>query len=156
MKSTTAEELLNSIDISIQNINNFSNISDLEKAYLARYLVVFISGIYEEAIESIINEKVEEFKSKRISKYVASSIHFNFQNPKIDRITRLLELFDDKWGEIIKQMPDENKVALGNIVTHKNFVAHGNNFNVTLNAVIKWYSDSRKIIEKIDEIVLSL
>jgi len=154
MISKTAEELLDSIDISIKNINNFSNISDLEKAYLARYLVVFISGIYEEAIETILNEKVEELKSKRISKYIASSIHFNFQNPKIDKIVRLLASFDDKWGEIIKQMPLENKVALGNIVTHKNFVAHGNNFDVTLNAVIKWYEDSRKIIEKVDEIVL--
>lgn len=154
MISKTAEELLDSIDISIKNINNFSNISDLEKAYLASYLVVFISGIYEEAIETILNEKVEELKSKRISKYIAYSIHFNFQNPKIDKIVRLLAFFDDKWGEIIKQMPLENKVALGNIVTHKNFMAHGNNFDVTLNAVIKWYEDSRKIIEKIDEIIL--
>lgn len=98
MNSTAAEELLDSIDISIKNITNFSNISDLEKAYLAKYLVVFISGVYEEAIETIINEKVEELKSKRISKYIASTMHYNFQNPNIDKIVSLLNAFDDEWG----------------------------------------------------------
>ncbi|NIA10307.1 MAG: hypothetical protein GWP10_11425 [Nitrospiraceae bacterium] len=39
MNSTAAEELLDGIDVSIKNITNFSNISDLEKAYLAKYLV---------------------------------------------------------------------------------------------------------------------
>ena len=153
MNSTATEELLGSIDISIKNITNFSNISDLEKAYLAKYLVVFISGVYEEAIETIINEKVEELKSKRISKYIASTMHYNFQNPKIDKIVRLLNAFDGEWGREIKQMPDINKTALGSIVTHKNNIAHGNSFDVTLEAVIKWYEDSIKIIEKIDEIV---
>lgn len=153
MNSTAAEELLDSIDISIKNITNFSNISDLEKAYLAKYLVVFISGVYEEAIETIINEKVEELKSKRISKYIASTMHYNFQNPNIDKIVSLLNAFDDEWGGQIKQMPDINKAALGSIVTHKNDIAHGNSFDVTLKTVIKWYEDSIKIIEKIDEIV---
>lgn len=153
MNSTVTEELLDSIDISIKNITNFSNISDLEKAYLAKYLVVFISGVYEETIETIMNEKVEELKSKRISKYVASTIRYNFQNPKIGKIVSLLNTFDDEWGRRIDQMPDVNKTALGNIVTHKNDIAHGNSFEVTLRAVIKWYEDSRKIIEKIDEMV---
>lgn len=153
MNSTAAEELLDSIDVSIKNITNFSNISDLEKAYLAKYLVVFTSGVYEEAIETIMNEKVEELKSKRINKYIASTIHYNFQNPDINKIVKLLNAFDDEWGRRIKQMPDVNKAALGNIVTRKNDIAHGNSFDVTLRAVIRWYEDSRKIIEKIDEIV---
>ena len=119
MNSTAAEELLDSIDVSIKNITNFSNISDLEKAYLAKYLVVFISGVYEEAIETIMNEKVEELKSKRINKYIASTIHYNFQNPDINKIVKLLNAFDDEWGRRIKQMPDVNKAALGNIVTRK-------------------------------------
>lgn len=153
MNSTAAEELLDSIDVSIKNITNFSNISDLEKAYLAKYLVVFTSGVYEEAIETIMNEKVEELKSKRINKYIAYTIHYNFQNPDINKIVKLLNAFDDEWGRRIKQMPDVNKAALGNIVTRKNDIAHGNSFDVTLRAVIRWYEDSRKIIEKIDEIV---
>ena len=155
MNSTAAEELLDSIDVSIKNITNFSNISDLEKAYLAKYLVVFISGVYEEAIETIMNEKVGELKSKRINKYIASTMHYNFQNPDINKIVKLLDAFDDEWGRRIKQMPDVNKAALGNIVTRKNDIAHGNSFDVTLRAIIKWYEDSRKIIEKIDEIVFT-
>lgn len=154
MKSKTAEELLNSIDVSIKNISNFPDISDLEKAYLAQYLVVFISGIYEEAIEAIINEMVEELKSKRISKYIGEAVHYNFQNPKIDKIIALIKAFDDDWGEIIQKIPDKNKAALGNIVTNKNDIAHGKNINVTLKAIITWYGDSRIIVEKIDEIVL--
>ena len=155
MNSKAAEALLDSIDVSIKNITNFSNISDLEKAYLAKYLVVFISGVYEEAIETIMNEKVEELESNRINKYIASTIHYNFQNPDINKIVKLLNAFDDEWGRRIKEMPDANKAALGNIITHKNNIAHGNSFEVTLRAVIKWYEDSRGIIEKIDEIVFT-
>jgi hypothetical protein len=39
MKSIKALELLDSIDDTIKNINGFPDISNLEKSYLARYLV---------------------------------------------------------------------------------------------------------------------
>jgi hypothetical protein len=155
MKSTRAKELLESIDDTIKNINGFSNISDLEKAYLARYLVVFISGIYEEAIETIINENVEKLNSKRISMYIATSLEDNFQNPNIYKISNLLNKFEDNLGELFKkQMSDKAKVALGSIVANKNAIAHGDATNITLNVVIQYYQDSRIIIEKVDDIFL--
>ncbi len=155
MKSIRAKELLDSIDDTIKNISGIPNISDLEKAYLARYLVVFISGIYEEAIETIINEKVEKLKSKRICKFIASSLDDNFQNPNIYKIANLLDRFEDNLGEgFKKKMPDYAKAALGSIVTHKNAIAHGDTTDITLNAVMIFYRDSKIIIEEIDNVCL--
>jgi len=155
MKSIRAKELLDSIDDTIKNINGFSISSDLEKAYLARYLVVFISGIYEEAIETIINENVEKLNSKKISKYIASSLEANFQNPNIYKISNLLDRFEANLGEVFKkQMPEEAKLALGSIVANKNAIAHGDSTNITLRVVIQYYIDSRIIIEKVDDLFL--
>jgi hypothetical protein len=137
------------------NIYELSNTSDIEKAYLARYLVVYISGIYEEAIETIINEKVRKLNSPWITKYTASSINDTFQNPKIYKIVEILNKFDDDWGRVIEQMPDTNRAALGGIVTNKNLIAHGDPTTISLKSVIQYYKDSRMIIEKIDEIVLT-
>jgi len=155
MKSIRAKELLESIDDTIKNINGFPNISDLGKAYLARYLVVFISGIYEEAIETIINENAEKLNSKRISMYIATALEDNFRNPTISKISNLLNKFEDNLGELFKkEMSDKTKAALGSIVANKNAIAHGDTTNITLNVVIQYYQDSKIIIEKVDDIFL--
>ncbi len=153
MNSIRAKQLLDSIDDTIKNINGFMNLSDLEKAYLARYLVVFISGIYEEAIETIINENAERLNSKRISKYIAASLDDHFQNPNIHKISNLLDKFEENLGDVFKkQMPDRAKVALGSIVTNKNAIAHGDTTNITLNVAVQYYQDSRMIIEEVDNL----
>ena len=56
MKSVDANNLLSQIDVAMDNILGFSNATDLEHSYLSQFLVVFICGIYEEAIETILNE----------------------------------------------------------------------------------------------------
>jgi len=55
MKSIAVKALLQKIDQAIQDIKSFPNSSVLEESYFAKFLVVFICGIYEEAIETIIN-----------------------------------------------------------------------------------------------------
>jgi len=154
MKSVAAENLLKQIDQAITDINSFSSASLQEKSYLAKFLVVFISGIFEEAIETIINEKISTLHSLEVSKFVESSVEFTFRNPRIANVTQLLKKFNDSWGATIIQMPDNSKIALNNIVENKDGLAHGGGCNVTLSEVYQYYQDSRLIIEKIDEIVL--
>lgn len=154
MKSVSAENLLKQIDRAIFDIQSFSSASLLEKSYLAKFLVVFISGIYEEVVEIIINEKISRLNSFEVSKFVDSSVANSFRNPGIKNIAQLLKTFDDSWAVAINQMADNSKSALNAIVENKNGLAHGGVCNVTLSEVYRYYQDSRLIIEKIDEIVL--
>jgi len=154
MKSTTAESLVNSIDSAILQINNFSHANDREKSFLALYLVVYVSGIYEEAIETIINDKVAKLGENYLSNYMQNNLAERFRNPDIANILRLLGAFDKGWKDAVKSLPDKNKKALDNIVLYKNSLAHGTAINLTLGDAIQYYKDSRIIIETIDATIL--
>ena len=162
MKSLSAQILLNQIDITISNIEliashniiNYSNTHPVESSLFAGYLVVYICGIYEEVIETIVKEKFARVKRKYISRYVELVLGRSFRNPKTGVITELLNTINKNWGEKIDNLPERNKSALNSIVGNKNGLAHGRSINVTLREVIQFYNDSKVVIEKIDDIVL--
>jgi hypothetical protein len=65
----------------------------------------------------------------------------------------LLGKFDDKWKEKLDKLSNQSKVALNNLSTRKNEMAHGNPCNVTLQEVIADYKSSKKVIQAVDRIV---
>lgn len=148
-----AKVLLEEVDSSIKSIKGFSNASALEKSFLAKFLVVYICGIYEETIECIINERVSAIKSEKLSKFLQHYLDRMFRNPDIRKITDLLGMFDQSWKQEIRDLPHIAKQAFNNIPVNKNAIAHGTACNITLDEVIKYYTDSRKVIEKIDNVV---
>ncbi len=154
MKSIEAEDLLNKIEQTIQNISSFTNTSPQEASYFAKFLVVFICGIYEETIEVIINERISRLNSHEVSKFIRNSVRWSFRNPKIDNIKKLLERFDDSWEKSMDRISSKAKTALNSIVDNKNALAHGDPCNVTLSDVIEFYQNSRPIIEEIDKVIL--
>lgn len=154
MKSVCAKQVLDKIDLAILNINSFSNLSALEESYLAKFLVVFICGIYEEAIEIIINEKIARCNIPEATRYVSHNLERHFQNPKIQRIKALLSEFNTNWEKTIKVLSSQAKLALDSIVENKNNLAHGLSSNITLSEIIRYYNDSKIVIETIDNIVL--
>lgn len=155
MRSKGAKKLIDDVEFAISEINNFSLDSDLEKSYLAKFLVVYICGIYEEAIESIINQMAENIGNQEIVNFLENSLSHGFRNPDVANICSLLKKFSAKWSEEVKKLPEEYLSALNNIVSHKNSMAHGLASNITLSEVNEYYRDSKKVIEKIDSLVLS-
>lgn len=154
MKSTAADSLLNKIDQSISDISAFPGLSALESSYLAKYLVVFSCGIYEEVIETIINEKTSQLNSAQINKYVESSVGRFFRNPCIENIKELLKKFDVAWVRAVDQQPQSAKDALDSVVDNKNALAHGTACNITLSEALDYLKKSRTVIEAIDDAVL--
>jgi len=154
MKCYRAESLLEEIDVAIKDINGFNIKNDLEKSYLAKFLVVFICGIYEEVVETIIMEKVEKLRSPQLSTFMEQYLKVYFRNPDTENTIRLLGKFDVSWSSAIKQESKEIKDALDSIVSNKNALAHGSISTITLDEVKIFYEKSRKLIEKIDEVVL--
>ncbi len=162
MKSLTAESLLNTIDLTVNNINllasnnimQYSINNPLSSSYISGYLITFMSGIYEESIEIILREKIMRSGRKYIINYVNSMIHEKFRNPTYKNVRKLLEKFDKNWVEKLKTIPDRNKTALSSVVNSKNALAHGVTFDVTLAEAIQYYNDSRVVIERLDDIIL--
>lgn len=154
MRSDEAKKLLDSIDTAIQNINGLGVTNPLERAYIAGYLLVFISGIYEESIETIINERIAKLDDPYASQYVEKCLKYGFRNPHIDNIINLLKKFSRDLISSIRLLPHESRTAINNIVNDKNSLAHGTQITTTLNDVIQYYHDSRIVIETIDNLFL--
>lgn len=154
MNSKQAEKLIESINKAKKDIENFQNISEEEKSYLAKFLVVFICGIYEEVIETIINEKASKCNDLEISNYIKISVDKTFRNPDMSKIKELLGKFNDVWKLEIGTLPQNAQDALNSIVGNKNSLAHGNEATLTLQDVFNYYTDSMEVINKIDEMLL--
>jgi len=154
MKSQNASKLLGQIDLTMKNISSFTNASKLEMSYLAKFLVVFICGIYEEIIETLVNEMVKKTNNPYVYKFISNSLRKYFRNPNIAKIAGLLGDFNTQWKEEIKNLPDDVKTALDNIYTNKNGIAHGDTINITFADVCDFYGKSKAVIEKIDDLLL--
>lgn len=148
-----AQVLLEEIDSTIKNIKSLKTASPLEKSFIARFLVVYICGLYEESIECIVNERISMMGSKELEKFFEKHMHDGFRNPDISGVIRLFNRFDPKWSTKIQQLPLKNRQAFDFISTNKNLVAHGRPCTITLNDVITNYKLSKRVMTKIDKLV---
>ncbi len=153
MNSLTAQGLLDQVDYSINEILSFAPLSPAQEAYFAKYLTVYISGIIEESIETMINEMVIKNSSPEIAKYVNSNLEF-FRNPKTEKIARLMGQFNTSWKKRIESLPLKNKTALDSIVDNKNLIAHGRSSTITMADITKYYSDAKLIVVTVDSLLV--
>ena len=69
---------------------------------MAGYLTVFISGVYEDAVENTIMDYVSSgTKSNPLKDYIYNTVRMTFRNPSFKNIKRLLDQFKKEWGEKI-------------------------------------------------------
>lgn len=151
MNSSKAQMLLSQIDSTFADIQKVSGQNYTVDSFLAQFLVVYLCGMYEETIETILVEFVSRHTSQpEIVAYARDTIDQNFRNPDSKKIIELMsKLGNNVWVNQIKQMHNE-RVALDSIVANKNNIAHGRGSVITLADVAHYYSASRPLIEMID------
>jgi len=156
MNCFAAQKLLDSIDSTIIDIDKLSGSNYILDNYLSKFLVVYICGIYEEAIENIIIEFTNKnTKRLEISNYVGNSIDKSFRNPDFDKILSIIKFFKNPlWETSIKALKPSAGLAIDSIVSNKNSLAHGQGVTTTLNDIKNYYADSRPLIEKIDSLLV--
>lgn len=154
MNSQSALKLLNSIDQTKKDIDSISGSNILIDSYLAKFLVVYICGIYEEAVEAIFVDFISRNSSRQeVATYARNSIDKSFRNPDSKKLIELVGTFGNSaWTAILKNMSTE-KIALDSIVINKNNIAHGHESTITLLDVKKYYTESRPLIEKFDSLL---
>lgn len=153
IKCSRAKQLLEDVDRSVKEIKSFMSASLPEKAYLAKFLAVYICGVYEEAIECIMNERIDALGSVEMDKFFTAYVKSRFRNPDIGNVNGLLGQFNDAWKAKINALPMSTKTAFDNILSNKNKVAHGQPCGATLREVLTDYKRSKRVIAAIDRIV---
>lgn len=155
MKSPSAQSLMDQIDLSIKDCTLVTPTQQVFDSYLAKYLIVFISGIYEESIETIINDMVANLGSPHVSSFVKDRLSMNFQNPNFDNISNLVKKFGNiTWSTRLSAIPLIAKDSINSIVSNKNAIAHGSPVVITIRDVISYYNESKQIIDVIDDMML--
>lgn len=154
MNSQNAQNLFNSIDATLRDIHSVQGSNPLIDAYLARYLVVYISGVYEEIVETIFVDFAQKHCDRReLASYIRKSLSVSFRNPDTHNVKALVRKFEHRVLEPVLKNMAEQGAALDSIVNNKNTIAHGGSSRVTLSEVIEYYEKSREYIEKIDEMM---
>jgi len=123
-------------------------------SYLSSYLVVMLSGIYEDCVEHLFSLRAEKAGDPELSSYVRKTLHASFRNPKFEKIVEVLGKFGKHYADELKNgVQDRNKQALDSIVNNKNQIAHGGRSQVTLGEVLDFHHNTLPIFEALEKIL---
>jgi hypothetical protein len=158
MKCANASTFFLQISNTINDIDSAvtAGADSVSQSYFARYLVVYISGLYEQSIKEIVWEYSSTVGKLEIENYIANQVDKTFRNPDMDNIIGLVKKFSTSWAQKIIDLDDRYKLAVNSIVTNKNQIAHGNVSGITLNDIKDFHRDATIVIEKIDELFLGI
>ncbi len=121
---------------------------------LESYLVVLISGIYEDCLEYLINRRVDRAGDVEVSAFIEKTLTIQLRNPNWENITKMLGWFSKKWVTTMnKRIRNQAKTSLNNIVYNKNAVAHGNTSSLTLGEIKNCHKNCKSIFEKLEKIM---
>ena len=122
---------------------------------LDSYLVVLISGIYEDCVECLFNEKASKSQDQQVQNFVKEAVNRLFRNPSYNNIKEILNYFDRSYGQNLDSgIPRAHREAIDSIVNNKNSIAHGSISNATLLDLESWHQKAIVIFEKLDRILV--
>lgn len=156
MNCHAAQLLLNATNQTIKDIDSISGKDRLTDSFLAKFLVVYISGMYEEMIETIILDYLTKKNVPlEVKNYMGNSLKYGFQNPSFHKVSELIAKFNSSWKNTIDDHKGKRSaVSLDNINLNKNAIAHGAPVTITLSDIKTYYEDSIIIIQDIDSIFI--
>lgn len=154
MKCINADALMMQADNAVHDTIHLATLNPKLDSYLAKFLVVYLSGIYEECIEQIVGEYASGPGDLGIENYIREQLDISFRNPNFDKIISLVKQFNTSWSISLGALKNTSGVAIDSIITNKNHVAHGESCTVTINDVVQYHRDARIVVETIDRLML--
>lgn len=141
-----------------ENIEIAERVNNLKFAsMLSGYLVVYISGIYEDCIEYLFIQRAGINNDEEIKNFVKTLIDHHFRNPNYENIKKMVKALDPRYKDIFyEKINNENVVALNSIINNKNNIAHGKSSNATIREIKNYHKNTLKIFEVLEEILLGI
>lgn len=153
MKCQYVIDKFNLIDLDLNAVKT-STVDPKLGSMLSSYLVVFISGIYEDCVEHLFVERAGKNNDQELRNFMEAAMHRSFRNPEYSNIKGLVKYLDSSYGKTLDSKARKNDIeGLNGIVTNKNLVAHGGVSNATLEDVIKFHKGAKNIFEALENIL---
>ncbi len=134
------------IDYLIDNYSFFEGKYEL-MSHWTKYLCVIICGYLEKSIQRTLKEYSKNKSHKTIARYVNINLD-RFQNAKCNKIIHLIELYNLKWSDDVKQfIKGEIKDSIDGMVNTRHQIAHGETITLTPGNLRKYYSNINKFLD---------
>ena len=152
MKCQEANNLLLGIDSMIRDIKASSQPPTIQ-SYLAKYLIVAVSSAYQESLKQIILQYTSNVSTNELHSFVGGTLE-RTPNPSAKYVKETIKNFSPKWHRALLRLKIDRFNDMDSINSLRNSIAHGTQVSVTLNDAVKYYKSSKKIIEKVDLLLL--
>ena len=87
------------------------------ESYLSSYLVVFLSGIYEDCIEHLLAQRAAKSGDPEVSAYVQKILDETFRNPTFEKVMDVMKKFSQQYAAQLKAaVQARNAEAMNSIV----------------------------------------
>lgn len=131
-------------------------LDDAEKiGHWGRYACVTCTGYLEVALRLVIRNYVQSKATAEIAAYVVRDMEA-VQNPKAERIVKVLRCFSDRWADEMDgyfAANPEVKDAIDSLMANRHLIAHGRPCSISLGRVTSYFEQADQAIEFIDGLI---
>ena len=154
MKDAYLAARFQEIDTAIQKAKSSSADDVHLQAYLASYLVVLISGYYEDCVEYLVEVRAGKAGDADVRSFVRACVEKVFRSPKFENIRDLIGLFNESYKKALEDQVDEKaRSAIGSIVNHRHSISHGKPIAVTLGDVEMFHNHAKPAFEALESVL---
>jgi hypothetical protein len=115
----------------------------------AKYAVIRISGLLEQAVTEVVQTHVKAQASPTVIAHTEWRMA-TFQNPTVERLLQLVGSFDRRWRlELDGELTQAERGALGSITAQRNKVAHGQDSTISLAQVSQYFDEVKNVLTKV-------
>lgn len=162
MKNKSVRSILDATQVElgdIQQLIHLLGVMNNANPYLTRYSIIRACGTLEFAFKALIADSCTKGGRLQTRTFVNTKVRDSSTNPRFGEICRILGEFDENWKknfkDKVKRIPNSQQCldSLNSLVEARNQFAHGGTPNMTIDQVVTFYTESRKLIEIIDNVV---
>lgn len=131
-------------------------LDDAEKiGHWGRYACITSTGYIEVALRLVIQNYVQSKATAEIAAYVVRDMEA-VQNPKAEKIVKVLRCFSDRWAVAIEDYFTANpevKDAIDSLMANRHLIAHGRPCSISLGRVESYFEQADQAIDFIDGLI---
>lgn len=127
--------------------------------YLTKFAIIRACGAIEQAFKAVIADYCSNQSKKQVKQFLARKVRDSSANPSFSTLCRFLGDFDEQWKAAFKatldQLPNKSQLidSLQSLVDARNDFAHGGNPSASIGDVSRYFTDSRRVIEVMDQVI---
>lgn len=153
MRSAYVNRRLGEIDSVIAKTQESTGDPEIS-SFLARFLSVFICGVYEDCVEHLFIERARKSGDNEVAAFMTNTMDRTFRNPTYQTISDHLRKFNPEHSTSLRRILTDDQIrAIDSIKTNKDQVAHGQPCAATILDISGYHSRAKGVLEAVEKIL---